>query len=175
MPLVLQLHKTEGGTEYAEFLHLPRKRFTDFGNSFCACGPAACLVSSVPIIRDSVVWKDAFYPSQNRPKSDAYYYRKRLASPNYIQCTELLPLRDLSICREVYTISINTALISNICWHPTFVSIDRQNVIQTSILLPSRSIETSFQLIFHMIKYLHTVWNLCSHLCDICQWQACVC
>ncbi|KAK1644588.1 hypothetical protein QYE76_062393 [Lolium multiflorum] len=30
MPLVLQLHKTEGGTEYAEFLHLPRKRFTDF-------------------------------------------------------------------------------------------------------------------------------------------------
>jgi len=31
-PLVLQLHKTENGQEYAEFLHLPRKRFTDFGN-----------------------------------------------------------------------------------------------------------------------------------------------
>ncbi|KAJ1386089.1 P-loop containing nucleoside triphosphate hydrolase [Sesbania bispinosa] len=30
-PLVLQLHKTEEGSrEYAEFLHLPRKRFTDF-------------------------------------------------------------------------------------------------------------------------------------------------
>ncbi|ESW30578.1 hypothetical protein PHAVU_002G164800 [Phaseolus vulgaris] len=30
-PLVLQLHKIdEGGREYAEFLHLPRKRFTDF-------------------------------------------------------------------------------------------------------------------------------------------------
>lgn len=29
-PLVLQLHKTEGGTEYAEFLHAPRKRLTDF-------------------------------------------------------------------------------------------------------------------------------------------------
>ncbi|KAJ1437866.1 P-loop containing nucleoside triphosphate hydrolase [Sesbania bispinosa] len=30
-PLVLQLHKTEDGQqEYAEFLHLPRKRFTDF-------------------------------------------------------------------------------------------------------------------------------------------------
>ncbi|XP_027362015.1 dynamin-related protein 12A-like isoform X5 [Abrus precatorius] len=30
-PLVLQLHKTdEGSREYAEFLHLPRKRFTDF-------------------------------------------------------------------------------------------------------------------------------------------------
>ncbi|KAJ3672884.1 hypothetical protein LUZ60_006258 [Juncus effusus] len=29
-PLVLQLHKTEGGQEYAEFLHAPRKRFTDF-------------------------------------------------------------------------------------------------------------------------------------------------
>jgi replication fork clamp-binding protein CrfC len=27
---VLQLHKTEGGQEYAEFLHAPRKRFTDF-------------------------------------------------------------------------------------------------------------------------------------------------
>ncbi|KAG2546411.1 hypothetical protein PVAP13_9KG031926 [Panicum virgatum] len=29
-PLVLQLHKTDGGHEYAEFLHAPRKRFTDF-------------------------------------------------------------------------------------------------------------------------------------------------
>ncbi|KAM0944619.1 putative dynamin stalk domain, dynamin, GTPase region, GTPase effector domain, Dynamin superfamily [Dioscorea sansibarensis] len=29
-PLVLQLHKTDEGREYAEFLHLPRKRFTDF-------------------------------------------------------------------------------------------------------------------------------------------------
>lgn len=28
---MLQLHKTEGGQEYAEFLHAPRKRFTDFG------------------------------------------------------------------------------------------------------------------------------------------------
>ncbi|CAN1138688.1 Dynamin-related protein 5A [Linum perenne] len=31
-PLVLQLHKLdEGSREYAEFLHLPKKRFTDFG------------------------------------------------------------------------------------------------------------------------------------------------
>ncbi|XP_031494428.1 dynamin-related protein 5A [Nymphaea colorata] len=30
-PLVLQLHKIEDGREYAEFLHLPRKKFTDFG------------------------------------------------------------------------------------------------------------------------------------------------
>ncbi|CAH9105091.1 unnamed protein product [Cuscuta epithymum] len=29
-PLVLQLHKTEGGAEYAEFLHAPKKRLTDF-------------------------------------------------------------------------------------------------------------------------------------------------
>nr|GMD13722.1 dynamin-related protein 1C [Ipomoea batatas] len=29
-PLVLQLHKTEGGAEYAEFLHAPKKRFSDF-------------------------------------------------------------------------------------------------------------------------------------------------
>ncbi|ESR50062.1 hypothetical protein CICLE_v100309831mg, partial [Citrus x clementina] len=30
-PLVLQLHKTEPGLqEYAEFLHLPKKKFTDF-------------------------------------------------------------------------------------------------------------------------------------------------
>ncbi|KAE8716142.1 Dynamin-related protein 1E [Hibiscus syriacus] len=28
--LVLQLHQIESGTEYAEFLHAPRKRFTDF-------------------------------------------------------------------------------------------------------------------------------------------------
>uniref|UniRef100_A0A2N9HBF4 Dynamin-type G domain-containing protein n=1 Tax=Fagus sylvatica TaxID=28930 RepID=A0A2N9HBF4_FAGSY len=31
-PLVLQLHKTDGGqSEYAEFLHAPRKRLSDFG------------------------------------------------------------------------------------------------------------------------------------------------
>lgn len=29
-PLVLQLHKTEGGTDYAEFLHAPKRKFTDF-------------------------------------------------------------------------------------------------------------------------------------------------
>jgi len=29
-PLVLQLHKINEGREYAEFMHLPRKRFTDF-------------------------------------------------------------------------------------------------------------------------------------------------
>ncbi|OMO93958.1 hypothetical protein COLO4_16600 [Corchorus olitorius] len=29
-PLVLQLHKTESGSEYAEFLHAPKKRFSDF-------------------------------------------------------------------------------------------------------------------------------------------------
>ncbi|XP_058100431.1 dynamin-related protein 5A-like isoform X1 [Magnolia sinica] len=29
-PLVLQLHKIDEGKEYAEFLHLPRKKFTDF-------------------------------------------------------------------------------------------------------------------------------------------------
>lgn len=33
-PLVLQLHKTDDGQqEYAEFGHLPRRRFTDFGIS----------------------------------------------------------------------------------------------------------------------------------------------
>ncbi|KAF4395266.1 hypothetical protein F8388_001653 [Cannabis sativa] len=32
-PLVLQLHKTDDGTqEYAEFLHLPKRRFTDFSS-----------------------------------------------------------------------------------------------------------------------------------------------
>ncbi|XP_062098667.1 phragmoplastin DRP1E-like [Humulus lupulus] len=32
-PLVLQLHKTdEGAQEYAEFLHLPKRRFTDFAS-----------------------------------------------------------------------------------------------------------------------------------------------
>ncbi|PNY03346.1 dynamin-related protein 5a-like [Trifolium pratense] len=29
-PLVLQLHKIDEGREYAEFMHAPRKRFTDF-------------------------------------------------------------------------------------------------------------------------------------------------
>ncbi|XP_022770587.1 dynamin-related protein 1B isoform X2 [Durio zibethinus] len=29
-PLVLQLHKIDEGKEYAEFMHLPRKKFTDF-------------------------------------------------------------------------------------------------------------------------------------------------
>lgn len=29
-PLVLQLHKTDEGQEYAEFLHMPKRKFTDF-------------------------------------------------------------------------------------------------------------------------------------------------
>lgn len=28
---MLQLHKTDDRSEYAEFLHMPKKRFTDFG------------------------------------------------------------------------------------------------------------------------------------------------
>jgi hypothetical protein len=36
-PLVLQLHRIDGDREYAEFMHLPRKRFTDFGNSSILC------------------------------------------------------------------------------------------------------------------------------------------
>lgn len=32
-PLVLQLHRLDEGREYAEFGHLPRRRFTDFGKS----------------------------------------------------------------------------------------------------------------------------------------------
>ena len=32
-PLVLQLHRIDGDREYAEFMHQPRKRYTDFGNS----------------------------------------------------------------------------------------------------------------------------------------------
>lgn len=37
-PLVLQLHKTDDGQqEYAEFGHLPRRRFTDFGISIDLC------------------------------------------------------------------------------------------------------------------------------------------
>ncbi|XP_057507376.1 phragmoplastin DRP1C-like [Actinidia eriantha] len=31
-PLVLQLHKIAGGAEYAEFLHAPKKRFSDFAS-----------------------------------------------------------------------------------------------------------------------------------------------
>ncbi|CAI9096778.1 OLC1v1032991C1 [Oldenlandia corymbosa var. corymbosa] len=31
-PLVLQLHKIDGGAEYAEFLHAPKKKFTDFAS-----------------------------------------------------------------------------------------------------------------------------------------------
>jgi predicted ABC-type transport system involved in lysophospholipase L1 biosynthesis ATPase subunit len=30
-PLVLQLHRIDEGKEYAEFMHLPKKKFTDFG------------------------------------------------------------------------------------------------------------------------------------------------
>lgn len=28
---MLQLHRIDDGKEYAEFMHLPKKRFTDFG------------------------------------------------------------------------------------------------------------------------------------------------
>ena len=30
-PLVLQLHRIDEGREYAEFIHLAKKKFTDFG------------------------------------------------------------------------------------------------------------------------------------------------
>lgn len=33
---MLQLHKTESGQEYAEFLHAPKKRYTDFGIFLCS-------------------------------------------------------------------------------------------------------------------------------------------
>jgi hypothetical protein len=48
MPLVLQLHKTEGGQEYAEFLHLPRKKFSDFGKG--AYTPFALAADSSQIL-----------------------------------------------------------------------------------------------------------------------------
>ncbi|KAF7099097.1 hypothetical protein CFC21_100786 [Triticum aestivum] len=35
--LVLQLHRIDEDREYAEFMHVPRKRFTDFGNSSILC------------------------------------------------------------------------------------------------------------------------------------------
>jgi len=36
-PLVLQLHKVDENREWAEFMHLPRKRFTDFGMFHLVC------------------------------------------------------------------------------------------------------------------------------------------
>ncbi|PWZ21769.1 Dynamin-related protein 1C [Zea mays] len=54
--LVLQLHKTDGGHVYAEFLHAPRKRFTDFAavrkeitdETDCITGKTKA-ISNVPI------------------------------------------------------------------------------------------------------------------------------
>jgi hypothetical protein len=41
---VLQLHKIdEGSREYAEFLHLPRKRFTDFGTFLLSILCSLCI------------------------------------------------------------------------------------------------------------------------------------
>lgn len=56
-PLVLQLHKIDEGREYAEFLHLPRKRFTDFAavrkeisdETDRETGRSSRQISSVPI------------------------------------------------------------------------------------------------------------------------------
>jgi hypothetical protein len=45
-PLVLQLHKTgEGQEEYAQFLHNPKRRFTDFGELSLSLCPRAHTVS----------------------------------------------------------------------------------------------------------------------------------
>ncbi|TXG50677.1 hypothetical protein EZV62_023201 [Acer yangbiense] len=56
-PLVLQLHKLDEGREYAEFLHLPRKKFTDFAavrkeiqdETDRETGRSSKQISSVPI------------------------------------------------------------------------------------------------------------------------------
>ena len=56
-PLVLQLHKTdEGGPEYAEFLHLPKRRFSDFGTLF------SLLILSIPVLGFCFVWMDGWIP-----------------------------------------------------------------------------------------------------------------
>ncbi|KAF7097936.1 hypothetical protein CFC21_099714 [Triticum aestivum] len=41
-PLVLQLHRIDEDREYAECMHVPRKRFTDFGNSSILCLISKC-------------------------------------------------------------------------------------------------------------------------------------
>lgn len=56
-PLVLQLHKIDEGREYAEFMHLPRKKFTDFAQvrkeiadeTDRETGRSSKQISSVPI------------------------------------------------------------------------------------------------------------------------------
>ncbi|KAH9620829.1 hypothetical protein KSS87_015136 [Heliosperma pusillum] len=47
-PLVLQLHRVEENKEWAEFMHLPRKRFTDFDETDRETGHGRG-ISSVPI------------------------------------------------------------------------------------------------------------------------------
>jgi hypothetical protein len=42
---VLQLHKTEGGQEYAEFLHAPRRKLTDFGKRIVTRLPIPAICS----------------------------------------------------------------------------------------------------------------------------------
>lgn len=49
-PLVLQLHKTEEGQpEYAEFLHLPKRRLTDFCMYAVPRFPSLIIVASQAI------------------------------------------------------------------------------------------------------------------------------
>lgn len=42
-PLVLQLHRIDEGKEYGEFMHLPRKKFTDFGTCLHTLTIIECL------------------------------------------------------------------------------------------------------------------------------------
>ncbi|KAF3520124.1 hypothetical protein DY000_02061946 [Brassica cretica] len=56
-PLVLQLHRIDEGKEYAEFMHLPKKKFTDFAavrkeisdETDRETGPSSKVISTVPI------------------------------------------------------------------------------------------------------------------------------
>lgn len=50
-PLVLQLHMTEPGKqEYAEFLHLPRKKFTDLSTPLLIEMSRLCCIARISIV-----------------------------------------------------------------------------------------------------------------------------
>ncbi len=46
-PLVLQLHKTDDRSEYAEFLHMPKKRFSDFGKFMILISKVSSILNQI--------------------------------------------------------------------------------------------------------------------------------
>jgi hypothetical protein len=108
-PLVLQLHRIDEGKEYAEFMHLPKKKFTDFAavrqeisdETDRETGRSSKVISTVPI------HLSIFSPNGKRSLCTSYICIKKLTKH---------ALGSLGSCTQ----GVKFNQILNLCFLPSF-------------------------------------------------------